>query len=152
MVDEYVRGPMLWGDNTVTAYTDKIDATGGFEHKVRGGTAGMMQSSSAECLSLGLPVCVIPIRLWLKVQMSKHGIYNENNTTDRYKSYCCLVYDEGYMRKCLVIHNFGVHLPLKCTLTDKIEKAVGVNRGLFRQKKDGDDIMVKLGAYTHCRI
>ena len=23
--DEYVRGPMLWGDNTVTAYTDKID-------------------------------------------------------------------------------------------------------------------------------
>ena len=46
----------------------------------------------------------------------------------------------------LVIHNFGVSAT-KITLTDKIEKAVGVN-GDIQQKKDGDDIVVKMGAYS----
>ena len=72
-------------------------------------------------------------------KMSKHGIYNENNTTAG--KTIAAWYMTKDTEKMLVIHNFGVSAT-EITLTDKIEKAVGVN-GDIQQKKDGDDIMVK---------
>ena len=77
-------------------------------------------------------------------KMSKHGIYNENNTTAG--KTIAAWYMTKDTEKMLVIHNFGASAT-EITLMDKIEKAVGVN-GDILQKKDGDGIMVKMGAYS----
>ena len=76
--------------------------------------------------------------------MSKHGTYNENNATAGKAIAAWYMMKDA--EKMLVIHNFGASAT-EITLTDKIEKAVGVN-GSIQQKKDSDGTMVKMGAYS----
>lgn len=140
--DEYVRGPMLWGDNTVTAYTDKIDKG------VASSIKSVVEQQNDESSLLNVYIRFAKLRntypSLAEGKMSKHGIYNENNTTAG--KTIAAWYMTKDTEKMLVIHNFGVSAT-EITLTDKIEKAVGVN-GDIQQKKDGDDIMVKMGAYS----
>ena len=140
--DEYVRSPMLWGDNTVTAYTDKIDKG------VASSIKSVVEQQNDESSLLNVYIRFAKLRntypSLAEGKMSKHGIYNENNTTAG--KTIAAWYMTKDTEKMLVIHNFGVSAT-EITLTDKIEKAVGVN-GDIQQQKDGDDIMVKMGAYS----
>lgn len=140
--DEYVRGPMLWGDNTVTAYTDKIDK--GVASSIKSVTEQQNDESSLLNVYIRFAKLRNTYPSLAEGKMSKHGIYNENNTTAG--KTIAAWYMTKDTEKMLVIHNFGVSAT-EITLTDKIEKAVGVN-GDIQQQKDGDDIMVKMGAYS----
>lgn len=140
--DEYVRGPMLWGDNTVTTYTDKIDKGVAF------GIKSVAEQQNDENSLLNVYARFAELRNTYPALadgvMSKHGTYNENNTTAG-KSIAAW-YMTKDKEKMLVIHNFGA-AAAQITLTDKIEKAVGVN-GDIQQKSDGESTMVKMGAYN----
>lgn len=140
--DEYVRGPMLWGDNTVTAYTDKIDKG------VASGIKSVAEQQKDENSLLNVYVRFARLRntypALAEGKMSKHGTYNESNTVAG-KSVAAW-YMTKDREKMLVIHNFGAS-STEITLTDKIEKAVGVN-GDIQQKKDSDGMKVKMGAYS----
>lgn len=139
--DEYVRSPMLWGDSYTTSYTSKIDAT--VASSIKPVTE---QKENANSL-LNTYVTFSKLRntypSLAEGTMTKHAVYNESNTT--YITLAAWYMTKG-SEKMLVLHNFGssaVQLPL----SDKIEKAVGVS-GDVQQKEDGDNTLVKLGAYT----
>ena len=140
--DEYVRGPMLWGDNTVTAYTDKVDKG------VASSIKSVAEQKNDENSLLNVYVRFAKLRntypSLAEGKMSKHGTYNENNATAGKAIAAWYMMKDA--EKMLVIHNFGASAT-EITLTDKIEKAVGVN-GSIQQKKDSDGTMVKMGAYS----
>lgn len=140
--DEYVRSPMLWGDNTVTAYTNKIDK--GVASSIKPVTEQQADVNSL----LNVYVCFAKLRntypALAEGVMSKHGVYNENNATTG-KSIAAW-YMTKNDEKMLVVHNFGTSA-VEIALTDKIEKAVGVN-GDIQQKKNENDTAVKMAAYS----
>lgn len=140
--DEYVRGPMLWGDNTVTAYTDKIDKNVSSDIK-----SVSEQEKDANSL-LNVYTRFAKLRntypALAEGTMSKHAVYNENNETTG-KSIAAWIMTKGD-EKMLVVHNFGASA-IQITLTDKIEKAVGVN-GDIQQKENENNTEVKMAAYS----
>ncbi len=139
--DEYVRSPMLWGDNYTTAYTDKIDATLASTIKPVAD-----QSKNANSL-LNTYLTFTKLRntypALAEGTMTKHGTYNESNTTTG-KSIAAWYMTKGN-EKMLVVHNFG-NSSVEISLSDKIEKTVGVS-GTVQQKKDTDS-SIKMGAYS----
>lgn len=140
--DEYVRGPMLWGDNAVTAYTDKIDKG------VASAIKPVTEQQEDENSLLNVYVRFARLRntypALAEGEMSKHGTYNENNTTTG--KAIAAWYRTKDTEKMLVVHNFGAST-VEIALTDQIEKAVGVN-GDVQQKKEDDALQVKMGAYS----
>ena len=139
--DEYVRSPMLWGDNYTTSYTDKIDAT------VANTIKSVPDQNSDKNSLLNTYLTFTKLRNTYPSlaggTMTKHTKYNDSNTTDKAIAAWYMTKDN---EKMLVIHNFGSS-ETQISLSDKIEKAVGVS-GNVQQKKDGDNTSVKLGAYT----
>ena len=119
--DEYVRSPMLWGDNYTTSYTDKIDAT--VASNIKSVTE---QKENANSL-LNTYISFIRLRntypSLAQGIMTKHAVYNESN--EKYKSIAAW-YMTKDNEKMLVLHNFG-SASVKLSLTDNIEKAVGVS-------------------------
>ncbi|WP_294599791.1 alpha-amylase family glycosyl hydrolase [uncultured Bacteroides sp.] len=140
--DEYVRGPMLWGDNMVTAYTDKIDKG------VASNIKSVVEQQSDENSLLNVYVRFAKLRntypALAEGTMSKHATYNENNATTG-KAIAAWYMTKG-SEKMLVVHNFGASA-VEITLADKIEKAVGVN-GDIQQKTENDKALVKMSAYS----
>ncbi|MDE5759418.1 MAG: alpha-amylase, partial [Bacteroides sp.] len=140
--DEYVRGPMLWGDNTVTAYTDKIDKG------VASAIKPVTEQQEDENSLLNVYVRFARLRntypALAEGEMSKHGTYNESNATTG--KAIAAWYRTKDTEKMLVVHNFGAST-VEIALTDSIEKAVGVN-GDVQQKKEDDGVKVKMGAYS----
>jgi glycosidase len=134
--DEYVRGPMLWGDNTVTAYTDKIDK--GVSTAIKSVTAQLGDDNSL----LNVYKQFIQLRhtypALAQGTMSAHSTYNDSNTTDKSIAAWYITKDS---QKMLVVHNFGA-TSATVTLKDNIDKAVGIN-GTVEQK----DSQYRLSAY-----
>lgn len=141
-VDEYVRGPMLWGDNTVTVYTDKID------NAVASNVKSVVEQQTNESSLLNVYINFAKLRntypALAQGTMSKHSTYNENNESAG-KSIAAW-YMTKDKEKMLVVHNFGAS-DVQISLTDNIEKVVGI-QGNIQQKKDGSNTSVKLGAYS----
>jgi glycosidase len=135
--DEYVRGPMLWGDNTVTSYTDKIDKTVANSIK-----SVADQQADANSL-LNVYVQFTKLRntypALAEGTMSKHGTYNDSNTTDKAIGAWYMTKDS---QKMLVVHNFSA-AQYTVTLTDDIDKTVGLN-GSVEQKGQ----QFRMGAYS----
>lgn len=140
--DEYVRGPMLWGDGSETAYTDKID-------KGVAGSVASVENQQADDQSLWQSYQTF-IRLrntypaLAQGTMSKHPVYNDGNTTTG--KAIAAWYMANDAQKLLVIHNFSGS-PVEISLTDTVKKAVGV-QGDVQQKAEGNTLGVKLGAYS----
>lgn len=138
--DEYVRSPMLWGDNYTTSYTDKIDAT--VASNIKSVTE---QKENANSL-LNTYISFIRLRntypSLAQGIMTKHAVYNESN--EKYKSIAAW-YMTKDNEKMLVLHNFG-NASVELSLTDNIEKTVGVSGTV--QVKDGDDTSIRLGGYS----
>jgi glycosidase len=135
--DEYVRGPMLWGDYTVTAYTDKIDKT------VANSIPSVAAQAADSTTLLRLYQQFIRLRhtypALAQGTMSRHATYNDSNTTDKSIAAWYMTKDS---QKMLVVHNFGTS-QATVTLTDSIDKTVGLN-GSVEQK----DQQYRLGAYS----
>ena len=125
--DEYVRGPMLWGDNTVTSYTDKIDKA------VANSIADVTKQQADENSLLNVYLQFTKLRntypALAQGTMTKHGTYNDSNTTDKTIGAWYMTKDS---QKMLVVHNFGA-TQATVTLTDTIDKTVGIN-GTVEQK------------------
>lgn len=140
--DEYVRGPMPWGDNTVTAYTDKIDR--GVMTAVKSVTE--QQADPHSLLSHYVRFAEVRNTYPALAQgtMSEHPVYNEANT-DAGKSIAAWYMTKGD-EKMLVVHHFGAQ-PMEIVLTDPIEKAVAVN-GDIRQKDRSEGMSFRMGAYS----
>jgi glycosidase len=136
--DEYVRGPMLWGDHTVTAYTDKIDKT------VATSVPSVAAQAADSTTLLRLYQRFVRLRhtypALAQGVMSPHGTYNDSNLAAKQIAAWYMTKDA---QKMLVLHNFGA-TTTTVTLTDDIDKAVGLN-GTVEQKDAGQ---YRLGAYS----
>ena len=138
--DEYVRSPMLWGDNYTTAYTDKIDATVASSIK----SVAEQKENANSLLNTYLSFTRLRNTYPALAQgtMTKHAVYNESN--EKYKSIAAW-YMTKDNEKMLVLHNFG-SASVELSLTDNIEKAVGVSGTV--QVKEGDNTSIRLGGYS----
>lgn len=138
--DEYVRGPMLWGDNYTTSYTDKIDAT-----VASSVPSAVVQKEDANSL-LNTYLTFTRLRntypSLAQGTMTKHPVYNESN--ENYKSVAAWYMTKGD-EKMLVLHNFG-KASVELSLTDNVEKAVGVSGTVW--VKNEDSATIRLGGYS----
>lgn len=139
--DEYVRGPMLWGDSYTTSYTDKVDA--GVASSVK--PVADQQADEGSLLNTYLTFARLrnTYPALGKGTMSRHAVYNEAN--EAYKSLAAwyMTKDE---EKMLVLHNFG-GADVQFPLADELEKAVAVSGSAEQATREGQTL-VKLGAYS----
>ena len=137
--DEYVRGPMLWGDNSETQYTDKIDKA------VASNIASVSKQQGDENSLLNVYIQFAKARntypALAQGTMSKHATYNENNATAG-KSIAAW-YMTKDSQKMLVVHNFASS-EVEISLTDKLDKAVALQGSVKAQTKD-DTTKLKMG-------
>ena len=140
--DEYVRGPMLWGDNYTTSYTDKIDPQ--VEAEVP--SVSTQQNDNASLLATYLDF--IRLRNTYPAlatgTMSKHPVYNETN--EEYNSLAAWYMTQDD-QQILVIHNFGdsaIELPL----TDTVQKAIATQGTVEQSTQDDGTEQLRLDAYS----
>ena len=137
--DEYVRGPMLWGDDRTTAYTDKIDAnvarTVPDVARQQADEASLLQTYlTFACLRQTYPALA-------QGTLEAHPVYNDRNAD--YNSIAAW-YRTTPSQRCLVIHHFGT-TEITLPLTDAVEKAVAV-QGNVQQKTEDTGTQLKMGA------
>lgn len=139
--DEYVRSPMLWGDNYTTAYTSKIDSKVASTIK----TVNAQQQDDTSLLNMYATFTKLrnTYPALASGTMTKHTKYNESNTTDKSIAAWYMTKDSQRM---LVMHNFG-STEAEVSISDSIDKAVGMN-GDIKQKANGDNTALRLGAYS----
>ena len=139
--DEYVRGPMLWGDASTTAYTDKVDAT----VKANVPSVDEQQADASSLLSTYLSF--IRLRNTYPAlatgTMSRHAVYNETNEAYKQLAAWVMMQDD---KRLLVLHNFCSSV-LTLPLTDPVEKAVAV-QGSVEQATTEGTTSVRLGGYS----
>ena len=111
--DEYVRGPMLWGDSYTTAYTDKID------NAVESNVPAVNEQQSDATSLLNTYQTFTRLRNTYPAlatgTMSKHPTYNDSNATYNSLAAWYMTQDDQQM---LVLHNFG-NTAITLPLTDK---------------------------------
>ncbi len=139
--DEYVRGPMLWGDSYTTEYTTNIDPTVASQVS----PADQQQAGNTSLLNTYLTFTNLRNTYPALGQgsMTRHPVYNETNNT--YTS-LAVWYMEAEGQKVLVMHNLGsgsVSFPL----TDNVEKAIATSGTANSRVEDGTT-QVQLGAYS----
>ena len=78
--------------------------------------------------------------------MSRHSQYNESNESNTAAKSIAAWYMTKEKERMLVIHNFGSSAT-QITLSDKIEKAVGVS-GKVEQKQEEGTVSVKMDGYS----
>lgn len=139
--DEYVRGPMLWGDSYTTEYTTSIDPAVASQVP----SADQQQSDQSSLLHTYLTFTALRNTYPALAQgsMTRHPVYNETN-----KNYTSLAvwYMEAEGQKVLVMHNLGsgsVSFPL----TDNVEKAIATS-GTANSRVENGTTQVQLGAYS----
>lgn len=139
--DEYVRGPMLWGDSYTTSYTDKVDAG------VASAVKPVVDQQADESSLLNTYISFARLRntypALAEGAMSRHAVYNETNETYKSLAAWYMTKDE---EKMLILHNFG-GADIQFPLTDDVEKAVAVS-GSAEQAIEEEQTLVKLGAYS----
>lgn len=140
--DEYVRAPMLWGDNYVTSYTDKVD-----KNMTNQIPSVDKQKEDTQSL-LNTYITFTQLRntypALAEGQMEKHPIYNESKEKE-YVSIAAWYMTKDH-EKLLVLHNLkgsAVELPM----TDKLDKALIVS-GSIQQKDENGNTSLKMGAYS----
>ena len=140
--DEYVRAPMLWGDNYVTKYTDKVDKNMASSIK----SADKQKEDSKSLLNTYLMFTQLrnTYPALAEGKMEKHPVYNESKEKDFVSIAAWYMVKDN--EKLLVIHNLkgsAVELPL----TDKFEKVIAVS-GNVQQKGESGNATFKMGAYS----
>lgn len=115
--DEYVRNPMKWGDKYTTTFMKKVDS-------------GMNKVLDVATQTQDKGSILSEYRKFSQLRnaypalatgtMSKHPVYNENNTQT--KSVAAWYMTSG-TQKMLVMHNIG-SAAVTVNLTDSIDKAV----------------------------
>ena len=133
---------MLWGDNFVTSYTDKIDKNMASSIK----SVEKQKEDTNSLLNTYLTFTQLrnTYPALATGKMEKHATYNESKEKE-FLSIAAWYMTEGY-EKLLVIHNLkgsAVELPL----TDKFEKAIAV-QGSVQQKGESGNAIFKMGAYS----
>lgn len=139
--DEYVRSPMLWGDNTTTSYTSKVDAT--VASNVKSAADQEQDNSSLLHTYLTFTRLRNTYPALAEGTMSKHPVYNESNATANAITAWYMTKDN---QQLLVVHNFS-NTNVEIALTDKIDKAVAVQGSVEQQPKD-ETTNLKLGQYS----
>ena len=137
--DEYVRGPMLWGDGTETRYTDKTDAS--VAESIADAARQQADTSSLLHTYLTFTRLRNTYPALAEGDMERHPVYNEENAA--FNSLAAW-YRSTSSQRCLVVHNFGnseVTLPL----TDTVEKVLAV-QGDVQQKTEDTNTQWKMGA------
>lgn len=139
--DEYVRSPMLWGDASTTAYTDKVDA--GMASSVR--PVAEQQADASSLLNIYITFAQLrnTYPALAEGTMSKHPVYNDANGTYEALAAWYMTKDS---EKMLVLHNFG-SAELQFPLTDEVEKAVAVSGDVKQMESDGQT-QLKMGGYA----
>jgi glycosidase len=140
--DEYVRAPMLWGDNYVTSYTNKIDKS--MMNSIKNVDKQKEDTNSLLNTYLTFTQLRNTYPALAKGKMEKHPTYNESKEKD-YVSIAAWYMVQGD-EKLLVLHNLKgstVELPI----TDKLEKTIAVS-GSIQQKDESGNITLKIGAYS----
>lgn len=139
--DEYVRGPMLWGDNYTPAYTNKIDVS------VASNIKAVTEQEADKNSLLNTYFTFTKLRntypALAEGVMTKHPVYNDTNESYNSIAAWYLTKDN---QKLLVIHNFGnsnVELPL----SDTMEKAIAIS-GTVQQKQEDGKTSLKLSEYA----
>ena len=140
--DEYVRAPMLWGDNYVTKYTDKVDKNMASSIK----SADKQKEDAKSLLNTYLMFTQLrnTYPALAEGKMEKHPVYNESKEKDFVSIAAWYMVKDN--EKLLVIHNLkgsAVELPL----TDKFEKVIAVS-GNVQQKGESGNATFKMGAYS----
>jgi glycosidase len=142
--DEYVRGPMLWGDSYTTHYTDKIDAT------VSTNIPDVTKQTADHQSVLNTYLIFTALRntypALAQGTMTRHALFNESGEGEKkYKSIAAW-YMTKDSEKLLVIHNFG-NSEIEIPLTDRTEKAIAVS-GNVQEKEDHGNFYLKLDGYA----
>ena len=142
--DEYVRGPMLWGDSYTTHYTDKIDAT------VSTNIPDVTKQTADHQSVLNTYLIFTALRntypALAQGTMTRHALFNESGEGEKkYKSIVAW-YMTKDSEKLLVIHNFG-NSEIEIPLTDRTEKAIAVS-GNVQEKEDHGNFYLKLDGYA----
>lgn len=142
--DEYVRSPMLWGDNYTTSYIEKIDA--GVASSIK--SVVEQKDDAASLLSTYLTFTKLRNTYPALAQgvTIRHSQYNESNESNTAAKSIAAWYMTKEKERMLVIHNFGSSAT-QITLSDKIEKAVGVS-GKVEQKQEEENLSVKMDGYS----
>ncbi len=139
--DEYVRSPMLWGDATTTAYTDKIDA--GVANQIKSVSEQQTDETSLLHTYLAFTQLRNTYPALAEGTMTKHTVFNDQNETYNQVAAWYMTSSDEQM---LVIHNFGESTVL-LPMTDSMESPVGVS-GEVKQKATDDQNTLKLGGYA----
>lgn len=139
--DEYVRSPMLWGDGTTTAYTDKVDA--GVASAVRPVTEQQADASSLLNTYITFAQLRNTYPALAEGTMSKHPVYNDENETYEALAAWYMTKDS---EKMLVLHNLG-SAELQFPLTDEVEKVVAVSGDVEQSENDGETLL-KMEGYA----
>lgn len=136
--DEYVRGPMLWGDGSEATYFDKYKSSG-----VQ--TVARQQTDENSLLNVYRAFTKLRNTYPALAQgkMSGHAVYNDQNTAVKSIAAWYMTKDN---QKLLVVHNFG-NAAVQITLTDGLKKAVAV-LGDVQQKTEEGQTSVKMGKYS----
>ncbi len=118
--DEYVRGPMLWGDSYTTSYTDKIDTS------VSSTIENVNEQKNDENSLLNTYLTFTKLRntypALAQGTMSQHATYNDLNLENPNIAAWYMTKDN---QQILVIHNFSQTIT-EITLTDSIDKPIAV--------------------------
>ena len=140
--DEYVRGPMLWGDSYTTAYTDKID------NAVESNVPAVNEQQSDATSLLNTYQTFTRLRNTYPAlatgTMSKHPTYNDSNATYNSLAAWYMTQDDQQM---LVLHNFG-NTAITLPLTDTVQKAVATQGTVEQSTHDDGTTQLRLGAYS----
>ncbi len=140
--DEYVRSPMLWGDASTTAYTDKVDA--GVASSVK--PVSEQQQDEASLLNTYLTFAKVRniYPALAEGDLEKHPVYNDQ--ADEAYMQIAAWYRTAGEERMLVIHNFG-ESEIQLPVTDDVTQAVAVSGNVECGTMDGQTFL-KLGGYT----
>ena len=140
--DEYVRGPMLWGDASTTAYTDKIDASVASNVK----TVTEQQQDEASLLNTYLTFAKLrnTYPAMAEGDLTRHAVYNDQGD-EAYRQIAAWYRTAGD-EQMLVIHNFGSSV-VQFPLTDDTSRPVAVSGEVEQCVVDGETFL-KLGGYA----
>lgn len=143
--DEYVRGPMLWGDATTTAYTDKIDPQ--VAANIRNVNEQQADAQSLLHTYLTFTRLRNTYPALATGNMTRHPLFNESEeSSQKYKSIAAWYRGEGNER-LLVVHNLGT-TTVEIPLDDETDQAIAV-LGTVQQRTSADgQRTLQLGGYA----
>lgn len=137
--DQHVREPMQWGEGTDTDFGEEVSKSSVKSVKEQQADENSLLNVYKKFTTLRNTYPALA-----QGRMEKHDTYNENNA-DNAKQIAAW-YMKTDNQAMLVVHNFG-STAIDITLTDKFDKAVGVN-GTVKSQSVAEATQVRMGAYS----